>query len=57
MEAGIFSITQWNGKDLILQAPDEHFVFLASTELSRNVVKFLNRHLPNRKLEITENEK
>jgi hypothetical protein len=57
MESGIFSIVQWNGKDLLLQAPDQLFVFLTRTELSRDFVKFEDRHLPTRKIEITENGK
>lgn len=36
MESGIFTIFQYNGKDLFLQAPDEHFVVLSHQELTHD---------------------
>lgn len=35
-EPGTFTIFKWNGKDLFLQAPDEHFVVLSHQELTHD---------------------
>lgn len=54
MESGLFTVMAWNGKDLFLQAPDEHFIVLSRPELSGEMIDFLDRgHLVNRKIEIT----
>ena len=37
MESGIFTVFQYNGKDLFLQAPDEHFIVLSFNELPHEV--------------------